>query len=186
MLGANEHRLASSSRRNGSNRAGFGLGIAGYRLAFDCRSKKLLIRAASFIFFLIESHGIARTKNKMRTTFLFAALASALLLLSAAIARAGTDAELSRKILGTWWERTHEVTYLKNGKWTLSKELEPGKRTYSPGVFRWHVKNGKLIEFRDGVTYPAEKIVWVNPNEFYLLDEHGAQSAHYYRHVETH
>ena len=121
----------------------------------------------------------------MRTpiTFLFAAFASALLLLSASFALADSDAELSRKILGTWSERTHQVTYLKNGKWTLSKELEPGKRTYSPGVFRWHVKNGKLIEFRDGVTYPAEKIVWVSPNEFYLEDDTGAHSAHYYRHL---
>lgn len=107
------------------------------------------------------------------------------LLLSATLTQADTDAELFQKIVGTWSERNHEVTFLQNGKWTLSKELEPGKRTYSPGVFRWHVKDGYLTEFRDGVTYPAEKIVWVNSNEFYLLDEHGAQSAPYYRHLEN-
>ena len=112
-------------------------------------------------------------------------LAIAFLLLSAPLALADTDAELSRKILGTWSERTHEVTYLKNGKWTLSKELEPGKRSYSPGVFRWHIKGGKLIEFRDGVTYPAEKIVWINRNEFYLEDEYGAHSAPYDRILKT-
>ena len=112
-------------------------------------------------------------------------LAVALLLLSAAVVVADTEAELSRKILGNWSERTHEMTFLKDGKWTLSKELEPGKRTYSSGVFRWYVKDGYLILFRDGVTYPAEEIVWVLRNEFYLLDQHGARSASYYRRAET-
>jgi hypothetical protein len=105
-------------------------------------------------------------------------LAVALLLLTATLAVAGTDAELSRKILGTWSERNHEVTYLPNGKWRLAKNGD-----VSPGVFRWHIKDGYLIQFRDGVTFPPEKIVWVTQNEFFLEDANGGHSAPYYRHV---
>ena len=107
----------------------------------------------------------------------------ALFLLTATLALADTDAELSRKILGTWSERTHLVTYLANGKWKLAKTEPDGRKEGTPGVFRWHVKDGSLIVFRDGVTYPRGKIVWVSPDEFFLLDEHGARSASYYRYT---
>jgi hypothetical protein len=70
------------------------------------------------------------------------------------------------------------VTYLPNGKWRLAKNGD-----ISPGVFRWHVKDGNLIQFRDGVTFPPEKIVWVTQNEFFLEDANGGHSAPYQRHT---
>ena len=100
------------------------------------------------------------------------------LLLTATLALADTDAELSRKILGTWSERNHEVTYLPNGKWRLAKNGD-----VSPGVFRWHIKAGNLILFSDGVTFPPRKIVWVTQNEFFLEDDQGGHSAPYDRHT---
>lgn len=105
-------------------------------------------------------------------------LAIALLLLTATLTLADTDAKLSQKILGTWSERNHEVTFLPNGKWKLAKFGD-----VSPGVFRWHIKNGNLILFRDGVTFPPRKIVWDTKNEFFLQDDEGGQSAPYYRHL---
>ena len=112
-------------------------------------------------------------------------LVIALLLLTACLSLADTDAELFQKIVGTWSERTHEVTYLANGKWKLAKTEPDGHREGTPGVFRWHIKNGYLIQFRDGVTYPPEKIVWVTPDQFFLEDAHGAHSAPYYRHTRN-
>jgi hypothetical protein len=100
------------------------------------------------------------------------------LLLTASLGFADTDAELFQKILGAWSERNHDITYLANGEWRLGKNGVPAE-----GVFRWWVKDGCLIVFRDGVTFPPEKIVWVSRDEFYLLDEHEARSASYYRHT---
>jgi hypothetical protein len=121
---------------------------------------------------------LASIKDKMRMTFLFAALASALL--SVPLAVADTNAELSQRLVGAWSERNHDVTYLQNGEWRLSKNGVP-----SPDVCRWQIKDGYLIQFRDGVTFPPEKMVWVTPNEFHLEDSRGGQSAPYYRHAET-
>ena len=100
------------------------------------------------------------------------------LLLTASRAVADSDAELSQKILGTWSERNHEVTFLQNGEWRLAKNGEA-----TAGIFRWHIQGGYLIQFRDGTTFPAEKITWVTPNEFFLEDDRGGQSAPYYRHL---
>jgi hypothetical protein len=97
---------------------------------------------------------------------------------AASLGFADTDAALSQKIVGAWSERNHDVTFLLNGKWRLAKFGD-----VSPGVFRWHIKNGNLILFRDGTTFPPEKIVWVTPNEFFLEDDQGGQSAPYYRHL---
>jgi hypothetical protein len=99
-------------------------------------------------------------------------------LLTASLGFADTDAQLSQKILGTWSERNHQVTFLQNGEWRLAK-----LGNLSPGIFRWHIKNGNLILFRDGTTFPPEKIVWVTPNQFFLQDDRGGQSAPYYRHA---
>lgn len=104
----------------------------------------------------------------------------AFLLLSASLTLADTDAKLSQKILGTWSERNHEVIFLPNGKWRLAKFGD-----VSPGVFRWHIKSGNLILFRDGTTFPPEKIVWVTPNQFFLQDNRGGQSAPDYRHLKN-
>jgi hypothetical protein len=70
------------------------------------------------------------------------------------------------------------MTFLPNGKWKLAKSGEG-----TPGVFCWHIKNGNLIQFRDGVTFPPEKMVWVARNQFYLEGINGAQSAPNYRHM---
>lgn len=102
------------------------------------------------------------------------------LLLTATLTLADTDAEVSQKILGTWSERNHEVTFLPNGKWKLAKFGD-----VSPGVFRWHIKNGNLVLFRNGTTFPPEKIVWVMPDQFFLQDGNGGQSAPYYRHIHN-
>ena len=85
-----------------------------------------------------------------------AVLVISLLLFTAPLALADTDEELSQKIVGAWSERNHEVTFLQNGEWRLAKN---GLAT--PGLFRWHIKDGKLIEFRDRVTFSPQKIVWV-------------------------
>jgi hypothetical protein len=94
------------------------------------------------------------------------------LFVSASLALADTDAELFQKIIGNWSERNHDVTYLANGEWRLGKNGVPAE-----SVCRWWIKDGYLIEFRDNVTYPPERVVWVSPNEFYLMDEQGAHSA---------
>ena len=104
-------------------------------------------------------------------------LAIALLLLTATLTLADTDAELFQKIVGAWSERHHDMIYLQNGEWRLSKNGEA-----TPGVMRWWIKDGCLIEFRDGVTFPPGKIIWVTPNEFFLQDANGGHSAPYYRH----
>ena len=40
----------------------------------------------------------------------------ALLLLTASLGFADTDAELFQKIVGAWSERNHDITYLTNGE----------------------------------------------------------------------
>lgn len=102
------------------------------------------------------------------------------LLFTASLALADTDAELSKKILGAWSERNHDVTFLRHGKWRLAKNGD-----VSHGVFRWHIKNGNLILFRDGVTFPPQKIVWVSPDEFFLESPNDGESAPYYRHTDN-
>jgi hypothetical protein len=124
-------------------------------------------------FFQSATRGILPGNSPMT-----ARLIIALFFLTASLGFADTDAELSKKILGAWSERNHDVTFLPHGKWRLAKNGD-----VSPGVFRWHIKHGYLIELRDGVTFPPQKIVWVTPNEFFLEDDHGSQSAPYERHM---
>jgi hypothetical protein len=76
-----------------------------------------------------------------------------LLLFSAAHAVADTDKELSHKILGSWTERK-TVTFKDNGTWILWDQKDPEKRAKPvPGKFRWYIKHGHLITFRDGATW---------------------------------
>jgi hypothetical protein len=60
-----------------------------------------------------------------------------------------SDEQLSTKILGGWYERKL-ITFLPDGRWLLQKyEGAP----IEAGHFSWSIRNGELIEIRDGRKY---------------------------------
>lgn len=60
-----------------------------------------------------------------------------------------SDDFLSRKIIGSWVD-TKVVTFRPNGHWELRKYQSAAP---TPGHFTWTIRDGKLIEERDGETF---------------------------------
>ena len=98
----------------------------------------------------------------------------------APLTHAASDADLSRKILGSWLYKKIE-TYKANGTWILwDPKVEPTRPV--PGQFSWHIKNGHLIRVRDGNTFD-DIITELTAEKVVLTSTEGGQAV--YERVKT-
>ena len=96
------------------------------------------------------------------------------------VSLAASDAELSRKILGSWLYKKIE-TYKANGIWILwDPKVEPTRPV--PGQLSWHIKNGHLIRVRDGNRFD-DIITELTAEKMVLTSTEGGQAV--YERVKT-